>query len=214
MGNHPRVRSNIRQKGPDTRKGDVLKNDWETYAALMVIPVVLLLGAISNNEESVRTASYDSLRPAVAFHVTPETPEAPTPCVAAYVAAYRPGCLAAIAQERQEVEALWLQQQQSSAIVSDSSPVYSGSGNDYEAYIWQHYPQYAETMIRIMWCESTGQADPPHNNVCRGLFQFNPGTWAGTPEGAAGADILDPFAQIRMTAWMIDQGRQGEWACH
>ncbi|MCL4473573.1 MAG: hypothetical protein M1455_06490 [Actinobacteria bacterium] len=71
---------------------------------------------------------------------------------------------------------------------------------------------WADHLVAVALCESTFNpyAD---NGICKGLFQFDPGTWAGTPEGAAGASIWDGEAQIRMTIWMWEQGRQGEWAC-
>ena len=91
---------------------------------------------------------------------------------------------------------------------------YSGSAtDDYEAYIRQIFPQYGQDPaagIRVMYCESSG--DPrADNGVCKGLFQFNPGTWASTPE--AGNSIWDPYAQIRATAWMWAHGRRNEWSC-
>lgn len=86
---------------------------------------------------------------------------------------------------------------------------------DLEAYIYEVAAQYGQdptAMIRVMYCESSGNPGAD-NGVCKGLFQFHPGTWASTPEGAAGASIWDGYAQIRMTAWMWSVGRRGEWAC-
>ena len=91
--------------------------------------------------------------------------------------------------------------------------VQTAPANDYEAYIYEIAPQYGVNpadMIRVMYCESSG--DPlADNGICEGLFQFNPGTWASTPE--AGSSIWDGYAQIRATAWMWSVGRRGEWAC-
>jgi len=73
------------------------------------------------------------------------------------------------------------------------------------------YGQDPAVLYRVMICESRGDqfAD---NGICKGLFQFNPGTWAGTPFG--GQDIFDGKAQIKGAAWMFAQGRQNEWTCY
>ncbi len=72
------------------------------------------------------------------------------------------------------------------------------------------YGQDPETLYRVMICESMGDPDAD-NGVCKGLFQFNPGTWAGTPY--ASQNIFDGHAQIMAAAWMFSQGRKGEWTC-
>ncbi|MHB1054747.1 MAG: transglycosylase SLT domain-containing protein [Thermoleophilia bacterium] len=72
------------------------------------------------------------------------------------------------------------------------------------------YGQDPDTLYRVMMCESKGDANAD-NGVCKGLFQFNPGTWAGTPFG--GQSIYDGKAQIEAAAWMFSQGRTGEWTC-
>lgn len=73
------------------------------------------------------------------------------------------------------------------------------------------YGQSAWFMRSLAYCESTLQADPPHNNVNRGLFQFNPGTFGGTPYGRF--SILSPYANALAAGWMLRQGRRSEWAC-
>jgi len=75
----------------------------------------------------------------------------------------------------------------------------------------QRYGQDPAVLYRVMICESKG--DPlADNGVCKGLFQFNPATWSGTPYG--GQSIFDGHAQIMAAAWMFSQGRQGEWTCY
>jgi soluble lytic murein transglycosylase-like protein len=72
------------------------------------------------------------------------------------------------------------------------------------------YGQDASELYRVMSCESKG--DPyADNGVNKGLFQFHPGTFAGTPYGSA--SIYDGRSQIFAAAWMWSQGRQGEWTC-
>lgn len=72
------------------------------------------------------------------------------------------------------------------------------------------YGQDPAALYRTMICESGG--DPyADNGVCKGLFQFDPGTFAGTPY--SGSSIFDGKSQIYAAAWMWAQGRRGEWAC-
>lgn len=72
------------------------------------------------------------------------------------------------------------------------------------------YGQSPEDLYRVMICESRGDqyAD---NGICKGLFQFDPRTWANTPFG--GFSIFDGQAQVYAAAWMFSQGRKGEWTC-
>ncbi len=72
------------------------------------------------------------------------------------------------------------------------------------------YGQDPDALYQVMMCESKGNpyAD---NGVNKGLFQFHPGTFAGTPYGDA--SIFDGPSQIYAAAWMWSQGRKGEWGC-
>jgi len=72
------------------------------------------------------------------------------------------------------------------------------------------YGQDPSALYRVMSCESKG--DPyADNGVNKGLFQFDPGTWANTPWGSQ--SIYDGHAQVEAAAWMWSQGRKGEWGC-
>jgi len=74
-----------------------------------------------------------------------------------------------------------------------------------------YYGQDPGELYRVMMCESRG--DPyADNGICKGLFQFHPDTWAGTPYG--GSDIFDGHAQVKAAAWMFGQGRANEWSCY
>lgn len=73
------------------------------------------------------------------------------------------------------------------------------------------YGQDPAGLYRVMICESKGDAYAD-NGWCKGLFQFDPGTWAGTPFGEQ--DIFDGNAQIEAAAWMFAQARQNEWTCY
>lgn len=64
---------------------------------------------------------------------------------------------------------------------------------------------------RVSWCESRWKADPPHNNTSRGLFQFQPGTWASTPYRRL--SMVNARASALAAGWMYEHGRAAEWVC-
>lgn len=67
-------------------------------------------------------------------------------------------------------------------------------------------------MREVAWCESRDEADPPHDNESRGLYQFEQPTWSGTPW--ARMSILDPLAEAEAAAWVYRRDGDGrEWAC-
>jgi soluble lytic murein transglycosylase-like protein len=66
-------------------------------------------------------------------------------------------------------------------------------------------------MLRIPACESTWNPYARNPSGSSGLYQFMPSTWAGTPYGHR--PIFSAFWQPYAAAWMLDQGRTGEWVC-
>jgi hypothetical protein len=73
-----------------------------------------------------------------------------------------------------------------------------------------------EWALRIMECESHGDplAKNP-NSSASGLFQHLARLW---PERAAAAgwedsDVFDPFANIAVAAWLLDNGGSSHWVC-
>lgn len=74
------------------------------------------------------------------------------------------------------------------------------------------YGQSPGDMLRVARCESN--LDPNAINGpgdTHGLFQFLPGTFAGTPY--ADSSIYDPWANAHAAGWMWSQGRRNEWVC-
>lgn len=119
-----------------------------------------------------------------------------------------------ILQEQQAITAS-LESSLSSA-GGQSAP--SGSGDWWPIFVaaGQMYGQDPNELWRVALCESCNgcpQPDPSADNgVCKGMFQFHPGTWASTPYG--NRSIWDGEAQIYAAAWMWSQGRQNEWTCY
>lgn len=66
-------------------------------------------------------------------------------------------------------------------------------------------------MRRVPGCESTWNPLAVSAGGHLGLFQFAPGTWAGTPYGRRSA-LQAKWASLA-AAWMIRQGRRAEWSC-
>ncbi len=67
------------------------------------------------------------------------------------------------------------------------------------------------TLWRVARCES-GYSPTAHNpSGASGLFQFMPGTFAGTPFGRF--SIWSPYANALAAGWMFARGRAGAWVC-
>ena len=109
---------------------------------------------------------------------------------------------AALAEEQEKQREAELKRQDAIARFGEWGP--------YLVEAAEAYGQDPAALYRVMICESGGNPNAD-NGVCKGLFQFNPGTWAGTPYG--GQSIYDGRAQAMAAAWMWSQGRKGEWTC-
>lgn len=86
------------------------------------------------------------------------------------------------------------------------------------ACVWHviHHARLAGTwkaawLLRVPSCESTWNPYAVSAGGHKGLYQFDPGTWAGTPYGHR--SIFSAFWQPYAAAWMLRQGRVGEWSC-
>ena len=70
--------------------------------------------------------------------------------------------------------------------------------------------------LRIMECESKGKPDAKNpNSSASGLFQHLARLWPPRAEAAgfAGADVFDPFANIAVAAWLLENGGPSHWVC-
>ena len=69
-------------------------------------------------------------------------------------------------------------------------------------------------MLRVARCESN--LDPRavnRSSGASGLFQFMPGTFAGTPNGKRGEDIFNAYTSADAAGWMWANGMRNHWAC-
>jgi hypothetical protein len=66
--------------------------------------------------------------------------------------------------------------------------------------------------LRIGFCESTYNPDAVNpSSGTEGLFQFQPSTWAETPEAASSP--FDPAANAQAAAWLFTNVGPNQWEC-
>ena len=66
--------------------------------------------------------------------------------------------------------------------------------------------------LRIAYCESRYHPNSVNSaSGASGLFQFMPGTWAGTPW--ASQSPFDPVANAQAAAWLYSHYGPGRWSC-
>lgn len=104
-------------------------------------------------------------------------------------------------------------------IVKGTKVMFSGSVEHWRPLVvaaaaeWNYDPN---TMMRIMACESRGNATVVSNFVVNGqhpmgLFQYLPSTWRAA--GGTDANILDGAVQIKITARKMALYGTGPWEC-
>lgn len=70
--------------------------------------------------------------------------------------------------------------------------------------------------LRIMECESRGDPDAKNpTSSASGLFQHLARLWPPRAEAAGfgDADVFDPFANIAVAAWLLENGGPSHWVC-
>jgi hypothetical protein len=66
--------------------------------------------------------------------------------------------------------------------------------------------------LRVGFCESTYNPNAVNpSSGTEGLFQFQPSTWAETPE--AGASPFDATANAQAAAWLFNNVGPNQWEC-
>jgi len=87
---------------------------------------------------------------------------------------------------------------------------------DYLASEVAKYPELSYSEIEaIIYCESSFQVDPPHNNICRGIAQFKIGTFNWfTGMMNEKLEFMDPYDQIKVMVWAFANGYKNHWECY
>lgn len=70
--------------------------------------------------------------------------------------------------------------------------------------------------LRIMECESHGDPEAKNpNSSASGLFQHLARLWPerAAKAGFADADVFDPFANVAVAAWLLENGGTSHWVC-
>lgn len=84
-----------------------------------------------------------------------------------------------------------------------------------EARLAYSYPQSVDKMWRVMMCESGGNPRASGGGgAWLGLFQYVPGTWAGSWNPFRSNSIWDARSQIFATAKAWSIGMQSAWSCY
>ncbi len=80
-----------------------------------------------------------------------------------------------------------------------------------------YFPQdRIDWALRIMECESKGDPNAKNpNSSASGLFQHLARLWPPRAEAAGfgGYDVFDPFANIAVAAWLLENGGPSHWVC-
>ncbi len=112
----------------------------------------------------------------------------------------------------------WVSAQYLSDPGSAPAPAPGGSANqgivDIIYAAADRWGQPRADMLRVARCESN--LDPRavnRSSGASGLFQFMPGTFAGTPNGKRGEDIFNAYSSADAAGWMWANGRRNEWSC-
>jgi len=73
-------------------------------------------------------------------------------------------------------------------------------------------PAAVQWAMNVAWCESRYHPNSVNSDSgASGLFQFMPGTWAGTPW--ASQSPFDPVANAQAAAWLYSHYGPGRWSC-
>jgi hypothetical protein len=72
---------------------------------------------------------------------------------------------------------------------------------------WNPYAYFSHPNNR-----SPQTATVKRSNISAGLYEFKPTTWSSTPYGSK--SIWSATWQAFAAAWMVRQGRTGEWVCN
>jgi len=99
----------------------------------------------------------------------------------------------------------------------DSNAEFTWAVERWRPIVDMYFPEdRIDWALRIMECESHGDPDAKNpTSTASGLFQHLGSLWEErtVAAGREGADIFDPFANIAVAAWLLDNGGPGHWVC-
>ncbi len=113
------------------------------------------------------------------------------------------------------------------ALLEDLRAVNGPYDNDRDEFSWaverwrpvveMYFPEdRIDWALRIIQCESHGDptAKNPHSTAS-GLFQHLASLWPerSAKAGFADADVFDPFSNVAVAAWLLENGGPGNWVC-
>ena len=106
-------------------------------------------------------------------------------------------------------------------VVADSHPtrsVWSGNVEQWRPLVARYFAD-VDTAMRILNCETGGTGNPNSYNErsgASGLFQQLPKYWAdrSAKAGWGEASIMDPEANVAVSAWLQRTGGWGHWTCY
>lgn len=116
-----------------------------------------------------------------------------------------------------EHEALLLDLQGINGPYDNSRGEFSWAVERWRPIVERYFPEdRIDWALRIIECESHG--DPAAKNpysTASGLFQHLASLWPerSARAGFAGADVFDPFANVAVGAWLLENGGPGNWVC-
>ncbi len=97
---------------------------------------------------------------------------------------------------------------------------WSGSVEQWRPLVTVYFPALqVNTAMRVLNCETGGTGNPNSYNEssgASGLFQHLPKYWTerSRKAGWAGADIMDPEANVAVAAWLQRTGGWRHWTCY
>jgi hypothetical protein len=116
-----------------------------------------------------------------------------------------------------EHEALLLDLQSINGPYDNDTGEFSWAVERWRPIVERYFPEdRIDWALRIIECESHGDptAKNPHSTAS-GLFQHLASLWPerSARAGFAGTGVFDPFANVAVAAWLLENGGPGNWVC-
>ena len=104
------------------------------------------------------------------------------------------------------------------AYVNDHYMARSDRWEPLVAYVWEEWGRTdLDLAMDVLHCESSGLPKIKHSSSgASGLFQHMPQWWPerSAQAGVAGADVLNPFYNVWVAAWLVTEHSWWHWECY